>query len=113
MATVLQKVETLISLDIGFNSITGSGMRTLMKAVSENNELESLSLSGNTIDNGSAKAVAYALAHNKSLKALFLYHCKLQSEGQRHITAGIVSNSQTRLNIMTGFPIGGTCLCFP
>ena len=109
MAAVLHKVKTLTSLDLGFNSITGSGMRTLMKAVSENTQLTSLSVSGNAIDNGSAKAVAYALAHNKSLKSLFLDHCKLQSEGQRHITAGIVSNSQTRLYVMTGFLIGGTC----
>jgi len=107
VSAVLTSVKTLVKLDLGFNSISAFGMRTLMKVVAENSQLNSLSISGNIIDTGSAKAVAYALAYNASLQALFLDHCSIGSEGQRHITAGIVSNSRTHLHTLTGFRIGG------
>ena len=107
VSAVISSVKTLKKLDLGFNSISAMGMRTIMKTVAENINLCSLSISGNNIDTGSAKAVAYALAYNKSLKSLFLDHCSIGSEGQRHITAGIVSNSLTCLHTLTGFRIGG------
>mmetsp|Transcript_30071 Transcript_30071/g.34956 ORF Transcript_30071/g.34956 Transcript_30071/m.34956 type:complete len:1067 (-) Transcript_30071:67-3267(-) len=106
VAAVLGAVKTLHTLDVGFNSITGSGMKHLMKAVAESKTLNSLSISGNDIDPGSANAVAIALAHNKSLTSLFLDHCSISAEGQRLVTAGIVSNSNTCLQVLTGFRIG-------
>jgi Ran GTPase-activating protein (RanGAP) involved in mRNA processing and transport len=108
VSAVLGGVKTLKKLDVGFNRITENGMKLLMKAVAENSSLCSLTISGNNIDTmGSAKAVAYALAHNKSLKSIFLDHCTIPRDGQRHITAGIVSNSGTSLEVLTGFPVGG------
>ncbi len=107
VAAVLGAVKTLNTLNVGFNAITGSGIKILMKAVAESKTLTSLTISGNNIDAGSANAVAIALAHNKSLTSLFVDHCSIPSEGQRLMTAGIVSNSNTRLQILTGFRIGG------
>jgi len=110
VSAVLKGVKTLKRLDVGFNSISGTGMKLLMKTVAESASIESLSISGNHIDVMSAKAVSYALAHNKSLKSVFLDHCKIPSQGQRDITAGIVSNSKTSLEILTGFNIGGNAV---
>ena len=107
VSAVLSSVKTLTRLDLGFNSISSTGMKVLMKAVADNQQLSFLSISGNPIDTGAAKAVAYALAYNRSLMSLFLDHCSVGHEGQRHITAGIVSNSGTCLHTLTGFRIGG------
>jgi len=98
---------SITTLDIGFNTITAAGMRPLMKAIAENRHIRSLSLSGNNVDAASAKAIAYALAYNASLVSLFLDQCNISNEGRRHITAGIVSNSQTSLQIVKGFLLGG------
>ena len=106
IANILPHVKTLQVLDVGFNMIKSNGMRTLMKVVAETQHLTSLSVSGNAIDTGAAKAVAFALAYNRSLKSLFLDHCHIEHEGQRHIVAGFVSNSGIALRKLTGFRIG-------
>jgi Ran GTPase-activating protein (RanGAP) involved in mRNA processing and transport len=106
VAAILPYVKTLEVLDVGFNSIKTPGLNTLMKAVAETNHLQSLSVSGNALDVTAAKAVAYALAYNYSLVSLFLVHCSIGHEGQRHISAGVVSNSRTCLQKLTGFEIG-------
>ena len=80
----------------------------------ETNNLKSLSLSGNPMqDVSSAKAVAYALAYNVSLQSLMLVHCHLTTEGQRHVAAGAVSNSRTSLRELSGFPVGRKWKTFP
>jgi Ran GTPase-activating protein (RanGAP) involved in mRNA processing and transport len=106
VAAVLPFVKTLETLDVGFNVIKSAGMKLLMKAATETKSLQSLSLSGNKIDTSAAKAVAFALAYNRSLISLSLVHCSIGHEGQRHISAGIVSNSQTALRELTGFNVG-------
>eukprot|EP00526_Cylindrotheca_closterium_P000078 CAMPEP_0113620600 /NCGR_PEP_ID=MMETSP0017_2-20120614/10502_1 /TAXON_ID=2856 /ORGANISM="Cylindrotheca closterium" /LENGTH=864 /DNA_ID=CAMNT_0000530277 /DNA_START=116 /DNA_END=2710 /DNA_ORIENTATION=- /assembly_acc=CAM_ASM_000147 len=108
VAAVLPTLKELKILDIGFNSIKATGLNVLMKVIADSNQLESLSISGNTVDVPAAKAVAYALAYNCSLEALFLVHCTINHEGQRHITAGIVSNARIALRKLTGFRIGPT-----
>ena len=117
LAAILPYLKTLESLDVGFNNINNKsqGMKILMKAVAEANNLTTLSLSGNPMqDVSSAKAVAYALAYNTSLQSLLLVHCQLTTEGQRHVAAGAVSNSRTSLRDLSGFPVGRKlhyCLC--
>jgi Ran GTPase-activating protein (RanGAP) involved in mRNA processing and transport len=106
IAAVLPFVKTLETLDVGFNLIKSSGMKLLMKAATETQSLQSLSVSGNKIDTSAAKAVAFALAYNRSLISLSLVHCSIGHEGQRHISAGIVSNSRIALRELTGFNIG-------
>ena len=112
ISNLLSAAPTLKKLDVGFNSMSIGGMSKLMKAIAENTNLSSLSISGNLVDCDSAKAVAYALAYNKSLESFFMDHCSIESEGQRHICAGIVSNSETCLHTVTGIAIGGKYIKF-
>jgi Ran GTPase-activating protein (RanGAP) involved in mRNA processing and transport len=106
MAAIIPAMKGIEVLDVGFNSITAPGLTVLMKTVAESKNLLSLSLSGNAIDANAAKSVAYALAYNCSLKSIFLVHCSIGHEEQRHITAGIVSNSRTAMVRLNGFEIG-------
>jgi len=115
IAAIIPAMKVIEVLDVGFNSITAPGLTVLMKTVAElssnnnnnnNNTLLSLSVSGNAIDANAAKSVAYALAYNCSLQSIFLVHCSIGHEEQRHIAAGIVSNSRTALDRLNGFEIG-------
>ena len=106
VANILPHLKTLEIVDVGFNQIKAHGMKALMKVVRTTEHLVSLSVSGNPIDTGAAKAVAYALAYNRSLRSLFLDNCLIEHEGQRHIVAGFVSNSGIALRKLTGFQIG-------
>ena len=93
----------LQTLDLSFNKITTVGIKALMKNLSENSSVLSLALAGIPLDHTSSKAVSYALAYNTSLKALYLDNCSTGYSSQRHIVAGIVSNRQSSLRILTGF----------
>jgi Ran GTPase-activating protein (RanGAP) involved in mRNA processing and transport len=108
IAAVVPGMSALRVLDVGFNSIKAAGINVLMKTIAESEYLESFSISGNSIDVNAAKAVAYALAYNCSLTSIHLVHCSIDHEGQRHVSAGIVSNSRTALQKLTGFDIGRT-----
>lgn len=105
-AVVLTSVDLQV-LDMGFNRITTVGVKALMKALAENTCVVALTLSGNALDTNSAKGVSYALAFNKNLKEFYMDHCSLGHAAQRHIAAGIVSNSNIVLKRLTGFPLGG------
>ena len=106
LAAILPALKALEVLDVGFNSIKATGLNELMKAVAASKQLKSLSVSGNSIDVPAAKAVAYALAYNHSLRSVYLVHCHINHEGQRHISAGVVSNSRIALRKLTGFDMG-------
>eukprot|EP01082_Thalassiosira_pseudonana_P011730 g10851.t1 g10851 contig4:2700672-2704491(-) len=104
-AVVLTSVELEV-LDIGFNRLTIVGIKALMKSLAENCSLLTLTLSGNVLDTNASKAVSYALAYNKTIRKLYVDHCSLSYAAQRHIAAGIVSNSNLALRVMSGFPLG-------
>lgn len=106
IAAIIPRMKSLENLDVGFNAIKAAGLSVLMKTVAESQYLQSISVSGNAIDVNSAKAVAFALAYNCSLKSIQLVHCSIGHEGQRHISAGIVSNRRTSLKKLAGFEIG-------
>jgi len=110
IAVVVANVPSLSRLDVGFNNLTALGMRALMKSIAESEKIVSLSISGNKLDTDGAKAVAYALAYNRSLKYFFMDNCAANHYSQRHITAGIVSNSQVALHTITGFRIGAVAV---
>ena len=104
--TLLPQVKSLRTLNIGFNQVNSTGIKLIMKSVLESSSLLSVSISGNTVDTSAAKSIAYALAYNTTLRSLSLVHCKIGTEGQRHITAGIVSNCRVALREFAGFSIG-------
>ena len=104
-AVVLTSVELEV-LDMGFNRLTIVGIKALMKSLAENCSLLTLTLSGNVLDTNASKAVSYALAYNKTIQKLYVDHCSLSYAAQRHIAAGIVSNSKLALRVMSGFPLG-------
>ena len=107
-AVVLTSVDLEV-LDIGFNRLTIVGIKALMKSLAENSSLLALTLSGNVLDTNASKAVSYALAYNRTIQKLYIDHCSLSYAAQRHIAAGIVSNSYLALRVMSGFPLGGEC----
>lgn len=94
-------------LDIGFNRVSTVGVKAVMKSLSENDSLRSLSLSGIPMDQNASKAVSYALAYNPSLETFNIDSCCIGYSGQRHIMAGIVSNRNVKLRALTGFSLGG------
>jgi len=104
-AVVLTSVDLEV-LDMGFNRLTIVGIKALMKSLAENRSLQTLTLSGNVLDTNASKAVSYALAYNKTIRKLYVDHCSLSYAAQRHIAAGIVSNSNLALRVMSGFPLG-------
>jgi Ran GTPase-activating protein (RanGAP) involved in mRNA processing and transport len=106
-AVLLPQVRSMETLNVGFNQIKPTGIKILLKSVVDSGStLQSLSISGNPIDTSAAKAISYALAYNRSLVSLSLVHCNIGHEGQRHISAGIVSNSRIALRELSGFNIG-------
>jgi len=106
LAAVTLTSINLKVLDMGFNQILTVGIKAIMKSLSENTSLESLVLSGNPLDINASKAVSYALAYNRTLKKLNVDNCSVGYAAQRHIAAGIVSNSGLALKAITGFRLG-------
>ncbi len=110
LAAVVMTSVDLEVLDLGFNRLTIVGIKALMKSLAENRSILTLTLSGNVLDTNASKAVSYALAYNRTIRKLYVDHCSLTYAAQRHIAAGIVSNSNLALRVMSGFPLGGTLL---
>ena len=106
LAAVTLTSVNLKVLDMGFNRISTVGIKAIMKSLSENTSLESLVLSGNPLDVNASKAVSYALAYNRTLKGFHVDNCSVGYAAQRHIAAGIVSNSGLSLQAITGFRLG-------
>jgi len=92
-------------LDLSFNRISTSGIKALMKNISDCESLKSLGFSGIPVDQNASKALAYALAYNSSLTTLNLDNCSMGYSAQRHIVAGVISNRRVALRVITGFPI--------
>jgi NLR family CARD domain-containing protein 3 len=110
-AVVLTSIP-LEGLDLSFNrQITTTGVKALMRNLSENRSLLSLGLSGISIDQSSSKALSYALAYNSSLRTMHLDNCSVSYASQRHVLAGIVSNQKGSLHTLTGFDLGRKFEC--
>ena len=104
-SVVLGSVQLEV-LDVSCNRISTIGVKAIMKSLSENDSLQRLALCGIPMDQNASKAVSYALAYNQSLQRFNIDSCSIGYSGQRHIVAGIVSNRYTRLQVLTGFPLG-------
>ena len=105
-AVVLTSIA-LEELDLSCNrQITTTGIKALMKNISEHKALQSLGLAGIPVDQNSSKALSYALAYSTSMRAIYLDNCSAGYASQRHIVAGIVSNQKACLRVVTGFELG-------
>jgi hypothetical protein len=67
----------------------------------------SITLSGNAVDTEGAKAIAFTAAQPScALRKLCLDHAGLGHAGEKHIAAGLLSNSKLALTHFTGFRLG-------
>ncbi|KAG7338430.1 leucine rich repeat LRR-containing protein [Nitzschia inconspicua] len=124
----------LKSLVLSFNNITCVGVECLMNAVWGSSTLREVKLDNNKIQDRGAQLCAVVLGSirlevldvgfNKvstveclqggvicfgiqsSLEKFNIDSCSVGYSGQRHIVAGIVSNRNVKLRILTGFPLG-------
>ena len=85
---------------------SGQRQKAIEYAIKNNIDFDASDLVDQDSLQTQAKAVAYALAYNRSLKSLFLVHCSINHEAQRHISAGVVSNNRLALRKLTGFDVG-------
>lgn len=109
-AVVLTSIPLHV-LDLSFNRITTTGIKAIMRNISENDSLKTLGMSGIPIDQHASKAVSFALAYNSSLNVLHLDNCSAGYSAQRHIVAGVVSNRRASLRVLTGFALARTLIC--
>ena len=109
LCSVVLSSVALQVIDLGYNRFTTVGIKAIMKSLSENNSVRSLSMPGIPMDQNASKAVSYALAYNCSLESFNIDSCGIGYSGQRHIVAGMVSNRNGKLRSATGFPIGRKC----
>ncbi|CAM9864203.1 unnamed protein product [Chrysoparadoxa australica] len=106
VSTVLPMLS-LELLDLGFNQLGTAGVIAIMKALLQSLTLRSLTLSGNSLDNEAAKAIAYTIGQPMcSLHTLYLDHTSLQRAGEKQIAAGLLGNHFLQLRNLTGFRLG-------
>lgn len=96
LATVLTKSDNIRTLDLGFNRINDRGATLLAKALESNRSLKSLYLSGNDIGPQGAAAIAAALATNDTLQSLHLSGNNIGEEGAQALAEGLKANTGLR-----------------
>jgi hypothetical protein len=96
----------LSELNIGFNEISVEGLLSIIGSITNSKSLTSIVLSGNTIDDTVAKALANMFMINNTLHAVYVDRTNLTSVGERFIATGIASNRHCALKTLTGFELG-------
>lgn len=82
------------SLDLGSNGITHECVEYLLEAITENNSITSLCLSGNTgLGDTACKYLGEFLATNPPLEELSLFHCDITDEGVEELVNGLMYNT--------------------
>ena len=84
-------------LDLSNNEINSNVAVSIFTSLEHNTSLEELNLSGNTyLTKGDSEAVGCAIERmltvNRTLKALKLFHCRLDDSVAKHIAAGLATN---------------------
>jgi hypothetical protein len=95
-------------LDVGFNGISTTGVRPLMRALGCHPTIRSFTLSGNSLDTEGARAVASAITTSTALHELYLDHTSIGHAGERLICMGLESSHHLNLHVLTGFRLGLT-----
>jgi len=93
------------NLAVPFNRFSTSGIQHLMSALSSNESLTSLTLSGISLSDLASKSIAYALVTNKHLHTLYL-DTRITATQSLHVCSGVVSNTRSALRTLTGFRLG-------
>jgi hypothetical protein len=97
----------LFDLNIGFNDIGAEGLLSIISCLLHPGcTINSITLSGNIIDNTVAKELANMLLINCRLCELFVDRTNLSNIGERLIATGIASNKASSLRTLTGFELG-------
>lgn len=104
LATALPFLR-LRELNIGFNEITGDGIRVLVQQLHQATSLEVLVISGNTISNEACQDLGNALSTNTTLLNLYMDNMSITSLGEKYVSAGIASNRRCALKSLTGFAL--------
>jgi hypothetical protein len=96
----------LVELNVGFNEIRQEGLLSIIGSIMNSKTIATLVLSGNFIDDISAKALANLLLINTALQTVLLDRTNLSSLGERFIATGVASNRLSSLKTLTGFEFG-------
>jgi hypothetical protein len=96
----------LVELNVGFNEIRQEGLLSIIGSITNGKTIVTLVLSGNFIDDISAKALANLLLINTALQTVLLDRTNLSSLGERFIGTGVASNRLSSLKTLTGFEFG-------
>jgi len=102
--------HTVKFLNISFNPLPPTSFSTLFSILTASPCLLELDTSGIPMNLQAAKTVAYFLAHNNSIKVIKLRNCSLDVSSQRHIVAGLSSNTQSALISLQGIMISVVAL---
>eukprot|EP00731_Ephydatia_muelleri_P004597 Em0002g773a len=89
LGMMLKENNTLKKLNLWGCNLQPEGFEEVIKGVQFNAKLETLVLSGNTIDNNRASCLAHALKHNATLSELMLEECGLSDEAICELCGGL------------------------
>ena len=95
----------LRSLGLGFNDINADGITAIVKALTPNHLIQTLSIRGNIINAQVVKDIGEMLRLDHGLTHVHLEHllnCAGEG-GERYLAAAIASNSKCKLKSITGF----------
>ncbi len=102
----------LRSLGLGFNDINADGITAIVKALTPNHLIQTLSIRGNIINAQVVKDIGEMLRLDHGLTHVHLEHllnCAGEG-GERYLAAAIASNSKCKLKSITGFDLSRALL---
>ncbi|CAB1418188.1 unnamed protein product [Pleuronectes platessa] len=93
LAAVLSSTESFMKeLDLGYNNISDSGVKTLVEGLNnENCRLRTLSLQGCEVTSKGSKCLATALRQSQRLRQLDLSRNNIGNDGLQHLSKGLRS----------------------
>eukprot|EP00731_Ephydatia_muelleri_P004484 Em0002g660a len=101
LGMMLKENNTLKVLNLGGCGLQPEGLEEVIKGVQVNTMLETVDLSGNTIDNKTASCLGMMLKENNTLKKLDLDGCGLQPEGLEEVIKGVQVNTKLETLVLS------------
>lgn len=109
---LIQNLNSLQQLIIDYNGISPMGILAIINSISLlscfHKPFTKLSLSGNSMNTDSAKALGALLNHQNgsSIRQLHLDHMNIGKQGEQQIAVSIASNQHCNLETITGLALG-------